>query len=465
MCFLDLDGTGLLPSRFALDNLIVRTFSQPSSKSSYIVTLGLTRDPILNEVLDIEIDIVNETAITAGPDESRKLSTIDIVLICVSILIVFGIVMAACYFNSASPDPQASRAVPDSREKEKTMADMDIEDQVQIDTSHSKESETNESPDISPKVMDSVQSQDKANLGEMMPFEENIVEGSSLESSIDGHSALGIPTAESPDVSYASSSSSTNSKSTMSSASSSSYAEPSEPELLDEEKESESISPHLLGAMEPNYCDSSVSSSGRKNDLAARLMNLSSISGFDLTSRFNPLSSSLSAPPILEERASNWTNSGEAKTDEKSVFSARSASDESWDSSQKVQPRSNSLYRHEKKGSWGGIHVPESFHNNWIESKKKALEDIEEGSLEDVFQIDMERAGVIEEDVGKLTVRSPSVSEWMKSIRVVSSATETQSSVEHSSVEPRSYTKDNSSADLSLEQSLAASIVEPMVEV
>jgi hypothetical protein len=106
------------------------------------------------------------------------------------------------------------------------------------------------------------------------------------------------------------------------------------------------------------------------------------------------------------------------------------------------------------------LETAQQFHENWLESKRKALEDIEEGSVEDVFQIDVERTAALQDTQSKSSaLTSTSVSEWMKSVRVVSSASETQSSVEHSSVEPRSYTKENSSLDLSLEQSMAGSLV------
>jgi hypothetical protein len=445
----------------------------------------------LNEVLDIEIDIVDETPNLVTSDDTRKLSTIDIVLIVASILVFFGIVAGICCYNNVRPTPVDDRPVASSRQTKNAIASENSEE-VRIDTSQSKESETNKTPDNnSPKTFDSVRSVgEKSSLEDIdtMPFEENIVEGSSLESSIDGHSGFGIPAAESPDASFASSSSkdsnstsvkSRSSENASSSSESSSSADSSSSEDSSSssststpgtdaepdwgtEKDSQSVSSQLLGATQPNYCDSSVSSSSTTSNLTKRLMNLSSISAFDLSSKFNPLSSSLSAPPALEEVEQKQIQPGESKMDEKSVYSAYSASDESWDSGQQIQQRSMPSSRREKRGLWGGYTVLESFHNNWVESKRKALEDIEEGSVEDVFQIGIEPNSVAEEDCSKVSVRS--VSDWMKSIRVVGSASGTQSSMEHSSIEPKSYTKDNISVDLSLEQSLATSVVDSIAE-
>jgi len=105
----------------------------------------------------------------------------------------------------------------------------------------------------------------------------------------------------------------------------------------------------------------------------------------------------------------------------------------------------------------------QEFGTSWLESKRKALEDIEEVNVEDVFRIDVERDISLEENRtirNTTTTKSaiPSVSEWMKSIRVVGSASETLSSVEQSSIEPKESSQHT--IDLSLEGSLATSLVE-----
>jgi hypothetical protein len=474
-----------LPSRNALDNLIVRTFSQPSSKSSFIVNLGLARDPILNEVLDIEIDIVDEPTSPTVVEDGQTISTIDIALITASAFIFLGIIAVICYYHNTRSDAEPERPTNSSKTAKKVPPVEEESNSIQIDTSNSKESTNNGTPNSSPKETDPVLLEKDANelehQSDVIPFEENIVEGSSLESSVDGHSNV-IPEAESPDASYASStasttrhsnsagsrssseasddssSSSSSSSSSLSSSSSSGSEEDNSTEDTEtNDKEEFLVAAQLLGAEQPNYSDSSVSSSSRGSDLAARLLNLSSISAFDLSRRFNLYSSSSSAPPILEDIREDESSVDERKADDKTVFSARSASSESFDSGTQANN-----YPRGKRGYWIGNTFRETaqqFHENWVESKRKALEDIEEGSVEDVFQIDVERAGAMEEDRSKASGHS-SVSEWMKNIRVVGSASETQSSVEHSSVEPKSYTKDNSSVDLSLEQSLATSLVE-----
>ncbi|KAG7346499.1 hypothetical protein IV203_005567 [Nitzschia inconspicua] len=475
-----------LPSKNALDNLIVRTFSQPSSKASFILTLGLARDPILNEVMDIQIDIVKELVAPPIIEDARTLSTIDVVLIIASVFIFLGIIAVIWYYHNSRTEGEQDRPTDACRAQKKT-SEADKSNSIQIDTSNSKESIYIDTPSSSPKEENSKETEldlvtEETNHlvpSDMMPFEENIVEGSSLESSVDGQSGV-LPTTESPDASYASSTASTtrhsNSAGSCSSSegsdnsdsgseSSSSHSSSSVSEIEDpiehptNDKDGATAPSMLLGAEQPNYCDSSVSSSSHAGNLTSRLLNLSSISTFDLTRRFNLYSSSSSAPAILEDVREDESSVDGRKLDDKSVFSARSASSESFDSGRQAHSES---YTRGKRGYWIGSSfrdMAQQFHENWVESKRKALEDIEEGSVEDVFQIDVERAAAAEEDRSKASGKS-SVSEWMKNIQVVGSASETQSSLEHSSVEPSSYTKENNSIDLSLEQSLATSLVE-----
>jgi hypothetical protein len=458
----DAESSPATPSRFALDNLIVRTFSQPSSKSSFIVSLGLARDPILKEVTDIEIHLADEPDNQDQPenDDGSSLSNVDIILIVASVIIFIGIFCVICYFHNSEPSHvEEDRPTNASRETRKALSNG-AQNEIQIDAVSSEELETNDTENGSPKAGDEQSSatEERRDLGpaSMMPeHESNIIEGSSLESSIDDRTELGIPDAESSDVSYASSSEASSSDSSSSPSSSDSSSDSSTTTSSGGQGNT-SVASELLGAERPDYSGASVCSStaSSTSGLAARLLNLSGISA-----SFDPFRSSASAPPILQ--AVHDYDEESKSMDDRSIKSARSASSESWDSIQQVTAKSRN--RLKKHGYWNPSNMLETaqqFHENWLESKRKALEDIEEGSVEDVFQIDVERTAALQDTQSKSSaLTSTSVSEWMKSVRVVSSASETQSSVEHSSVEPRSYTKENSSLDLSLEQSMAGSLV------
>lgn len=204
-----------------------------------------------------------------------------------------------------------------------------------------------------------------------------------------------------------------------------------------------------------------------------QLLNLPGVGlTYDLNDKINRFRSSASAPPILQ---SYVATKGEIfLDDDKSIKSARSAASSESDQSS----RGSSCRRKGPKKQSGpsegtkkvDLGTAQDFHENWLESKRKALEDIEEGSVEDVFQVDVDRNKAVD-DTQSRTSASSTISSWLQSIRVVPSASETQSSQEHSSIAQSSSKsssnshKENNSTD-SLEHSLAPSLVEPhLVEV
>ena len=107
----------------------------------------------------------------------------------------------------------------------------------------------------------------------------------------------------------------------------------------------------------------------------------------------------------------------------------------------------------------------EEFHKSWLESQRKALEDIDEGSVGDIFHIDAQsNSDTVETKDSTRRASSTPVSEWMKLVRVVNSASEIQSSLVNSSIEPKVFqARESSSIDLSLEGSLAKSSVDSEV--
>ena len=178
-----------------------------------------------------------------------------------------------------------------------------------------------------------------------------------------------------------------------------------------------------------------------------------------------------SAPTVLEDITGKWKNQ-----ESKNLVTIRSnrstASPEYLKVSSKIKKtRSISLHPTVNNrfvlNSLVMLGTTEEFHKSWLESQQRALEDIEEGSIDDVFQIDAQSRGSSAEknEVSQNSLSTP-VSEWMKLIRVVESASETQSAIENSSIEPKVFhAKDSCSIDLSLENSLAKSSVGPDASV
>ena len=178
-------------------------------------------------------------------------------------------------------------------------------------------------------------------------------------------------------------------------------------------------------------------------------------------------SSSASAPVILKDIIGKWKIEG--MIDEKSIKSIHSITSPEC---LKLKSKRNTtsltsahpfLKNQFVMNGFIMFETTEEFHKSWLESKRKALEDIEDGSVDDVFHIDVQQSGdALEEKNTINSAWSTPVSEWMKLIRVVNSTSETQSSMENSSIEPRSFhTREIGSLDLSLEDSLAKSLVDP----
>jgi hypothetical protein len=69
------------PSQFALDSLIVQTFSQPSAKTSFISMLQSSGDPLLEDVTDISISLINTSTdeLNGSGNDTTSLSKLDVI--------------------------------------------------------------------------------------------------------------------------------------------------------------------------------------------------------------------------------------------------------------------------------------------------------------------------------------------------------------------------------------------------
>lgn len=446
------DGTSI-QSRFDVDTLVVRTFSQPSTKSTFVYLLNKTMDPFLVQVQDIHINLVekssNEQIVVERAD---SLSSIDIILILASSLIL--VVILCVLITHSRKDGHKDFWKKDSSKRENTISETNNDKRVD-------EIVNNDSNDA-----DTFQTQ----LGNMMCIKGNIIEAGSLESSIDSQSQIVLTAVdESPVMSFASSSlCHSNSSSTSSPVFDTSLRvcfekaiEISVLEMMDTSIDSESMG-------SKHHHDSKMITKSEEN-LASKLL---SLPNSDMsTGRLKAgliLASSASAPAILQDTIRNWKN--ENPTDEKFIKYTRSTASLECLKQNRKRDTINliSLVRpireiqHAMKG-FIMLESTEEFHNSWHESKRKALEDIEEGSVDDVFQIDFHRNGdKLENEKNIYCAWRKPVLEWMKLISVVNSASESQSSLENSSIEPRSfYARESCSLDLSLENSLAKSLVDP----
>jgi hypothetical protein len=469
-----------LPSRYSLDNLIARAFSQPSSKSTFIAMLGLARDPMLNEVQDIKINLVENSTSPPAVSQGSSLSAIDVVLIVLSLLVFFGILYAIYHYHMSRSKLEKTRSSSIYTKETKSMVasslDMKNNDGFLHFNQNSVTDHEEESTDIhaDPELRGDTHIDYHEHTSGMMAIGGNITiaEAASFESSDERKSQLIVPSEEflemhddsssdeQGDMFESSSSSSDSSDDDSTSAASSSSSYSGNQESADHTSES----PQLLGAKQPDY--------RRKPrvKLDDKLLSLPGGSAFELSDMNTASRSCDSAPPILEHD-SGGSKITFAFRDEKSAESARSvSSSESETSSQRDDENSVSIHRRRQGGngtiaisdSSNRLETAEQFNNNWLESKRKAEDDIEEGSTEDVFQVGIQRTAALDERQKRNSGATLRISEFLNSVQVVGSALETQSSAEHSSTELKSlYSNlDINSADLSLEQSMAESIVE-----
>jgi hypothetical protein len=310
----------------------------------------------------------------------------------------------------------------------------------------------------------------------MIPIEGNIIVATCFDSFEDSQSRVAGRAAESAEMSFASYSSDDDYETrasasldssgydSISMASSSSSSTGKQKNTYDT-----SISPELLGAEQPVYRRNSRSPTSK---LTEQLVCLPGASAYERSNKKTLFRSYASAPPIMQHSS----KSIHEYRDEKSVKSARSASSsESEPSTQRDESNSVSL-PHRASGASGTprnghtaikdstskSETAQQFHDNWLESKMRALDDAEVRSVADVFQVDIQSHAFVDESQSGTSGLSSAVSDFMKSIRVVGSAADTESSAEHSSIELRSLysNKENNSTDISLEQSRAASLSE-----
>ena len=461
------DKTSTPPSQFAVDHLVVRAFSQPSTKFVFIELITLTMDPLLVEVEDIDIDIIlvqessNETVVGG---RASSLSNIDIVLIIVSSLILVGVFYI---FIIHCREEGYEGIVEQGSFKWKNTIPVTIDDNrtipVTVDDNGVEETDNIGSTDAE---------KCQISLGKMLQVKGNIIEAGSLESSVDSQSQIVLSVInESPVMSFAScSSSSRDSTSTSSSTSSSSACissaekcrdgsnEVSIVEMADRSKDSESMETK-------SYHDSKVFNTTKKDNLSSKLLSLPRSDTYTRRLKANAIHSSSASAPII----GRWKNESIfVKKSIRSTHSTASPDCLKLNSKQKTTgliPLQSFLKNQLVVNDFMMLKTTGEFHNSWLQSKIKALEDVEEGSVDDVFQIDVQQNGdALDESESKNSASPTPVSEWMKLIRVVNSASETQSSVENSSIEPRSFhARESCSLDLSLEDSLAKSMVDPEV--
>lgn len=451
------------PSRFSLDSLVARTFSQPSTKSAFIVQLGLSKDTSLSAIDEVSIQLVTsiDTQVSSSTEETGYFSTLDAVLITASSAIFLGI-LCVVYVQHRARERFEDDFLDMDRRKMRVRASDEVD--LEHDASPNNAAlATTPNVDVTASMDDSAEEGAHA-LGNYTSRDSE-KDDASRRPEERKHIDDGIDSPPlSPSPSVPSSSEEESPQTPCSSI-------PSSP------VSSARTTAYLLGVSTPtaNIPGEGFAFSPELSPLTARLLRLPAMrSGLRSQDKTSTRSCS-SAPGKLIATNASPTSSTSSRDGARSVRSVRSARSASglFDAIkhqclEAASTRSSGNVTDLAVISEQNILIAasEEFEKNWKLAEKMA-EDDEDSSVLDVFHVDVEQHSSVEDNQSRMSGLS-AVSEWMKSIRVVGgcsvdsrTSVMSKSSAEHSSIEPESMQgRDAGSVDHSLERSLATSIVE-----
>jgi hypothetical protein len=455
------------PSRFSLDSLVARTFSQPSTKSGFIVQLGLSKDPSLAAIEEVLIQLVpsSEAQVTSSTQDTRQFSTLDAVLITASSAIFLGILCLVYVQHRARERYEEDFLDMDRRQtRAEALSAIGLEQEASPDTI---DKETTSKVDVTAS-MDSADDMTQEPALYTGRDSDNHFQGVNKNEALQGTEGRAVVDSPplSPSRSVPSSSSEASPQTRCSSV-------PSSP------VSSARTTAYLLGVSTPTaYPGDNFPFSTDLSPLTARLLRLPAMRpGHGLQDKRSSRSYVSAPGKLIAVKHLSPTSSASSRDGARSVRSVRSARSASGLFDVIEHPRLEASSTR-SSGNVTDLAViseqniliaaaSKEFENNWKISEKRAEDDDEDGSVLDVFHVDVDQHNSLEDNQSRMSGLS-AVSEWMKSIRVVGggsvdsrTSAMSKSSAEHSSVEPKSMQgRDSGSVDYSLERSLATSIVE-----
>lgn len=476
----DFQSSTFPPSQFALDSIIARTFSQPSTKSGFIVQLGQSKEPSLGSIRDISIQLAQDNGDSQPPSDPiiRPLSTLDIVLISASATSFLGIIGVLCIQHQERDTPKVrhrlntgNRAIedgsnPSNQATPKRFIPSNIEHADSLCSDDHKglddiadDSDTTATPPTEGPNGEDCREQDC----------------SSVDFSSDNYSSDWTGYEEdvgSPPLSPFSSVSSDSSE----------HSQGNQRTLIPSlPVPKKYVTACLLGAPPPNYTKvhPSLIDSTNISPLTAQLLGLPEMNADCRNRNKSPFRTSSSAPGkfMSSSECQSLVSSTDQSTSRASEKSARS--DNLTSTMLRLLNQKNMIQVSLSQSSSNITDLAviseqsilatgdtSDFQNTWEVADNFPEENEEDSSDEDVFHIGMDQKSNEDNSHCRMSGIS-AVSDWIKSVRVVGGSAGTKisdmsnSSAEHSSVEPKSMQmKEINSTDCSLERSLAASIVE-----
>jgi hypothetical protein len=458
------NNNGDFPSLYALDSHIVQTFSQPSRKSSFVSMLVSSNEPLLSQVTDISVKLVDTSSPTSAPapldDEqetgSKSLSSLDIILIVASTSIFFGIVYMIYQHHKDRADMDDRQARSWRNRDPRTVTtprrrggrQLVLEQEIGGSTSA-----------VSKKCNIEV-------YGDEELFDEEAQAPSTPSTT---HSPKADPEPGSPPLFRKLNFATDYIVEAMPSPPMSPFSPmPS----VSSHSTQGTGSPHLLGAPMPIYTTENppLSPSSAPSLLSPRLLSLPNMTPNDGGDFFRVSypRSVRSAPVFSRVQSSDFSaraQIGETHPSSMASSSSESSSSASVRSCISASGRSTESVASADENS-SGTDTAE-FDDNWFKAKAAELEEEkdDQDNLEDAIQADTDNNVFrdIDENRSRMSGNS-GVTEWVKSIPVIQSQTSesTNSSAEHSYVEPNAahLSEHGSVDDNSLEHSLATSCVE-----
>ncbi|KAL3945759.1 MAG: hypothetical protein SGBAC_000148 [Bacillariaceae sp.] len=353
-----------LPTTFALNNLISRTFSQPSSRATFLGTLELSQEPILSVIKTVTIVVMEDTSNDKETAvEPTLLSTLDIVLITASAIMFLGVVYVICQYHKdkARLEEQQNRTLREWDERTRIGGD--------------RRRKVNYTTELNQTGLTSVQSDTESTPGSESRDETTI-----------RHPDTNIRMFPSPPVSPNAAETGTKRKLPI-------LAPPTAP------------ASNRLG-LRLSSLPSMNPSGRRKGKSQSSIRSVSDISA--------------SKGSSVGDMSSVFKMSAVSSTgDVSSIFKTNARRDSYQQSQGSVASRSNASSEKTRRIN------NRCFNNNWSEHKRKPLEDVDNEIMANVFHVGTTESQEAEADDARSRSSGLStISEWMKSIRVVSSRSE-----------------------------------------
>jgi hypothetical protein len=425
-----------VPSKYALDSLITRTFSRPSTKSTFLTTLDLSKDTNLASIDNVEVELVAEPSYAEDTRNKNSgiMSDLDIILITTSVFMFLGVIYIIRMYITDK-------------------VNFGEEQQTRSYTEWSQRTRTSRS-----RVTKRDCTNSDPNQTGLTSLQSDVDSTRETESTAEGTPRPSVTTSPERPIDDQTSNTRANSMARATPPISPCSSFPKSPV-----ENSYSASPFTSGSKASSTTRSCLNAENLEAlEIGYPILNVPSPAnhlGVQLSTlplmnpdKIHPPQSSVSTLDDFMKPLSDFSASRESSVGDMSSIFKRSTDSSIYtrDSIFKVKVPKHRHHRDSTVESVSSRSAASSertvqmdnrcYDNNWSESQRKALEVDDDSSKDDVFNIDVKGHNMAQETRSAASEVS-GVSVWMRSLRVVGSRSESaHSSVaeEHSSVGAKS---------------------------